>query len=150
MDAAGPAISLASLPVVLAMAQYFIVNFTTFLCLSWMQPYLKQKYGLSQRGSRLLRDDSAGSRAVAQWGTGAAVDRLCANMRYRPWSRRLPAMLGFLISAVAIAAIPSAATIQAGVCWLPSPPSARNGDRAQLVLLPRHSEERAQQWSVRR
>src|SRR5262249_9691127 len=34
-------------PMRLAMLQYFGANFTTFLCLSWMNPYLKQRYSLS-------------------------------------------------------------------------------------------------------
>ncbi|HYO84323.1 MAG TPA: MFS transporter, partial [Bryobacteraceae bacterium] len=31
----------------LAILQYFATNFTTFLCLSWMNPYLKQRFSLS-------------------------------------------------------------------------------------------------------
>src|SRR5439155_12424627 len=36
-----------SRPMVLAMMQYFASNFTFFICLSWMLPYLKKQYHLT-------------------------------------------------------------------------------------------------------
>ncbi|HET8547447.1 MAG TPA: MFS transporter, partial [Bryobacteraceae bacterium] len=56
-----------SWPMALAMTQYFAGNFTFFLCLSWMHPYLKSEY-------RLSNDQAAGYTmapllvgASAQW-----------------------------------------------------------------------------------
>src|SRR4051794_12425082 len=44
----GPAMRLAeairTVPFQFAIFQYFATNFTTFLCLSWMNPYLKQRF----------------------------------------------------------------------------------------------------------
>lgn len=88
------------------MLQYFIVNFTTFLCLSWMQPYLKQRFALSQSEAAFYTMIPLLVGAFAQWGTGTLVDRLYAREHTRPWSRRLPAMAGFLLSAVGIGSIP--------------------------------------------
>ncbi len=113
----GPAVSLTSTPVLLAMAQYFIVNFTTFLCLSWMQPYLKQRYGLSQEQAGYYAMIPLVLGTLAQWGTGALVDRLYQREEWRGWSRRMPAMAGFVISAGAMAMIPLATEIGTGVLW---------------------------------
>ncbi len=112
----GPAVSLLSTPVVLAMTQYFIVNFTTFLCVSWMQPYLKQTYGLTQSQAGFYSMIPLVLGAFAQWGAGASVDLLYRSGN-RDWSRRAPAIAGFLISAVGIALIPFAQNIQFAVLW---------------------------------
>lgn len=110
-------ISLRSRPVALAMTQYFIVNFTTFLALSWMQPYLKQTYSLGQMEAGYYAMIPLILGAGAQWGTGAVGDALYRNVRYRWLSRRLPAISGFLISAFGVAFIASAGTIQTAVLW---------------------------------
>jgi len=83
----------------LAMAQYFAGNFTFFICLSWMHPYLKQHY-------RLTSAEAAGYSmvpllfgATAQWVAGFMVDFLYRRPALRPWSRRLPGILGFVLAA---------------------------------------------------
>jgi ACS family glucarate transporter-like MFS transporter len=85
----------------LNMFQYFSGNFTFFICLSWMLPYLQKQYDLTLA-------EAAGYSAIplmfggaAQWAAGFLVD-LLYNSRYRAWSRRLPAMLGFVLAAGAI------------------------------------------------
>ena len=104
---------LRSRPMWLAMAQYFCVNFTTFLCLSWMHPYLKQRYALSASEAAFYTMAILLIGASAQWATGFLVDWLYRTGRQH-YSRRLPAMLGFLVSAVGVAAIPLAPTAAAG------------------------------------
>jgi ACS family glucarate transporter-like MFS transporter len=114
--AAGPAMTFGevfrSRRMLLAMAQYFATNFTTFLCLSWMHPYLKQRYQLSATDAALYAMIPLLVGAGAQWATGFLVDRLYRS-RYRVWSRRAPAMLGFAISASGLILIPTAATAAA-------------------------------------
>ncbi len=85
----------------LNMFQYFSGNFTFFICLSWMLPYLQRRYDLTLA-------EAAGYSAIplvfggaAQWVAGFLVDRLY-NSGFRSWSRRLPAMLGFGLAAGAI------------------------------------------------
>jgi MFS transporter, ACS family, glucarate transporter len=85
----------------LNMFQYFAGNFTFFICLSWMLPYLQKTYELSLT-------EAAGYAAIplvfggaAQWVAGFMVDFLYKS-RYRAWSRRLPAMSGFVLAAGAI------------------------------------------------
>jgi MFS transporter, ACS family, glucarate transporter len=98
-----------SRPMLFAMTQYFFANFTTFLCLSWMNPYLKTRYELSVAEAAYYTTAILLIAATAQWATGWLVDRLYRSNR-REWSRRLPAMLGFCISAVGAVAIPFAPT----------------------------------------
>jgi ACS family glucarate transporter-like MFS transporter len=85
----------------LAMGQYFASNFTFFICLSWMHPYLMQQYNLStsQAAGYSMVPLLAG--ATAQWTAGFLVDALYRSDR-RPWSRRLPAMAGFVLAAAGV------------------------------------------------
>lgn len=95
----------------LAMSQYFIVNFTTFLCLTWMLPYLKQRFALSAADAAFYAMIPLLLGATAQWATGTMVDKLYQS-RHHAWSRRLPAMAGFLLSAAGIVAIPHAEDVR--------------------------------------
>jgi ACS family glucarate transporter-like MFS transporter len=105
-----------SAPMLLAMTQYFSANFTTFLCLSWMHPYLKDRYALTAGEASLYTMVILLFGATAQWFTGFLVDRLYASKR-RKWSRGLPAILGFLISAAGIISLPSAGEVEAAVAF---------------------------------
>jgi len=91
----------------LTLLQYFAANFTTFLCLSWMNPYLKQRYSLSvaEAASYTMVPLLVG--ATAQWISGYSVDRLFTS-RFRPVSRAIPATVGFAISALGALSIPFA------------------------------------------
>jgi ACS family glucarate transporter-like MFS transporter len=82
----------------LAMIQYFASNFTFFLCLSWMYVYLAQTYKLSPAEASRYAAAPLLFGAACQWITGWMVDALYKS-RFRPWSRRLPALLGFAMSA---------------------------------------------------
>lgn len=119
--AEGPALSLGQAlriwPFRLAMLQYFATNFTTFLCLSWMNPYLKQRYALSTAEAAQWTVVPLLVGATAQWISGTAVDRLYAT-RLRPYSRMLPAALGFGIAAVGALSIPFAESASvAALCF---------------------------------
>lgn len=98
----------------LAMAQYFVVNFTTFLCLSWMLPYLKQRYTLSATDAASWAMTPLLVGATSQWFTGWLVDSLYRSP-YKAWSRRLPAIIGFCISAIGVGSLPYAADVRMAV-----------------------------------
>ncbi len=77
----------------LAMVQYFASNFTFFICLSWMLPYLKKQYHLSDGEAAVVRHGAAAA------GRDLAVaDRLAGGspvpLAWRAWSRRLPGDAG--------------------------------------------------------
>jgi ACS family glucarate transporter-like MFS transporter len=79
------------------MLQYFAANFTTFLTLSWMLPYLKAQYKLTTSEAAWYATLPLLFGATAQWVTGALVDRLYRSP-LQPWSRAFPAMFGFALS----------------------------------------------------
>jgi ACS family glucarate transporter-like MFS transporter len=98
---------LGSRPALLAMAQYLAGNFTFFICLSWMLPYLKEHYRLSDA-------DAAGYAMIpllfaagSQWISGFLVDRLYGS-RFRSWSRRIPAASGFFLATAGLLALTTA------------------------------------------
>jgi ACS family glucarate transporter-like MFS transporter len=91
-------------PMALAMTQYFAGNFTFFICLSWMHPYLKNEYKLTNQEAAAYTMIPLLLGATAQWVSGLIVDRLYRS-RHRSWSRRLPAIVGFGLAAAGIAAV---------------------------------------------
>lgn len=94
---------------ILAMAQYFAGNFTFFICLSWMLPYLKKQYQLGDAEAARLAMAPLLLGSVSQWFAGWMVDRLY-HSRWRTWSRRIPGMFGFALAAAGVLAITQAST----------------------------------------
>jgi ACS family glucarate transporter-like MFS transporter len=78
----------------LTMAQYFASNFTFFICLSWMLPYLKEQYKLSDTEAAGYAMIPLLFGATSQWISGFVVDVLYRS-GLRGWSRRIPAIIGF-------------------------------------------------------
>lgn len=115
---AGPPMSfvqvLRSRAMALNMAQYFASNFTFFICLTWMHPYLKEQYRLSQQEAATYVMIPLLFGATAQWVSGFLVDVIYRS-RYRAWSRRLPAMTGFLLAAAGVLAVSLADTAASAV-----------------------------------
>jgi len=87
-----------------AMGQYFIGNFTFFICISWMLPYLAEQYSLTPSQAAHFSMVPLLFGAVANWVSGFFVDLLYRS-RYRSWSRRAPATLGFLLAASGVYAV---------------------------------------------
>lgn len=85
----------------LAMGQYFASNFTFFLCLSWMNPYLVEYYKLEPQRAGWYSMWILLFGATAQFGAGWLTDRLY-NSKWRAHSRQIPAGLGFAISATGL------------------------------------------------
>lgn len=106
-----------SIPMSLAMLQYFASNFTFFIGLSWMLPYLKRQFHLADGEAVTFAMAPLLAGTLSLWIAGWLVDLLYRS-RYRAWSRRFPAMLGFGISTVGLLALTQAATpMAAAVCF---------------------------------
>jgi ACS family glucarate transporter-like MFS transporter len=105
---------LASRAMLLNMFQYFSGNFTFFLCISWMLPYLESRYGLSAGSAAAYSMIPLAAGGAAQWLSGFLVDALYRSP-LKAWSRRLPAMAGFALAAAAIFAAGSRATAAGAV-----------------------------------
>ena len=103
-----------SRPMALAMMQYFASNFTFFICLSWMLPYLKKQYHLTDSSAAAYAMAPLLLGATSQWVTGWLVDRLYRST-WRAWSRRIPGMIGFAIATAGVLAVTRAATPGAAV-----------------------------------
>jgi ACS family glucarate transporter-like MFS transporter len=98
----------------LAMLQYFASNFTNFICLSWMLPYLRTRYHVSIYHAAAYSMAPLLLGATAQGVAGSMVDRIY-NSRLRPWSRRLPAMVGFTLAIIGLTAVIEARFIGSAV-----------------------------------
>jgi ACS family glucarate transporter-like MFS transporter len=100
----------------LAMVQYFASNFTFFICLSWMLPYLKKLYHLGDGEAASYAMAPLVMGATSQWVSGWMVDRLYRSP-WRTWSRRLPAILGFALAVVSLLAVTRATTAGTAVLF---------------------------------
>jgi ACS family glucarate transporter-like MFS transporter len=97
-----------------AMAQYFIGNFTFFICISWMLPYLTDRYSLTPSQAARFSMVPLLSGAAANWISGFFVDLLYRS-RFRSWSRRAPATLGFLLATSGTCLVPTVDNVGAAV-----------------------------------
>ena len=95
------------------MGQYFASNFTFFLCLTWMLPYLMERYHLTRERASWYSMTILLVGATAQWVSGFLTDWL--YRRYPRWSRRAPALTGFTIAAVALLLLTRADSAQMAV-----------------------------------
>ncbi|UCG49870.1 MAG: MFS transporter [Phycisphaerales bacterium] len=82
----------------LAMAQYFASNITFFICLSWLPSYLKETWG---QGAEFYAAIPVFCAATANWLSGSLVTFLY-NKGYHVGSRRIPAIMGFMLGAVGL------------------------------------------------
>lgn len=87
----------------LAMAQYFCSNFTFFFCLTWLPPYLKDKYTLDPVMAGVYASLPLVGGGLGNLASGWLVDRIYRAGRW-PLSRRLPAMAGFGLAAAGLLA----------------------------------------------
>jgi len=94
----------------LAGLQYFASNFTNFICLSWMLPYLKTQFHLSISHAAVYSMAPLLLGATAQGVAGSLVDRLYGSA-LRPWSRRLPAIAGFSLAAIGLGGVTQAHSV---------------------------------------
>jgi len=103
--AAGPAPGLGAIlrsrRMLLAMAQYFAGNFTFYICISWMHPFLVEHYGLTQNQASRYAMIPLLFGASSNWVAGLVVDALYKS-RYRVWSRRIPGMIGFTLATIGV------------------------------------------------
>ncbi len=101
---------------IMAMAQYFASNFTFFISLSWMFPYLRQHYALPRSQAATLAMLPLLFGACSQWVAGFMVDILYRN-GLRTWSRRLPAICGFVLATGGIFTVTYATSAFVATGW---------------------------------
>lgn len=84
-----------------AIGQYFCSNFTFFFALTWLFPYLKNKYQLEtvEAGFYTVAPFIAG--AIGNWVAGAMIDSIYKKGAWNR-SRNLPAIIGFALAAIGL------------------------------------------------
>jgi ACS family glucarate transporter-like MFS transporter len=101
----------------LMMIQYFSSNFTAFFCLSWLFPYVQQRFNLAftEAGFYAMLPLLGG--AVGNVFSGWLVDRIY-SAGYKTASRRLPAIFGFALASVGLVISVGQAEVAGAVAWL--------------------------------
>ncbi len=108
---------LRSRRMVFAFVQYFAINFTFIICVTWMLPYLKTQYHLTDSRAAAYSMAPLLCGATAQWVAGWAVDRIYRSP-LRIWSRQLPGMFGLAVSAIGIVGLVRAGSLEtATICF---------------------------------
>ncbi|MBK9167783.1 MAG: MFS transporter [Bryobacterales bacterium] len=102
--------------IVPACVQYFASNFTFFICLSWMHPYLIRRFDLTAGEAAGYAMVPLLAGAGAQWTAGFFVDLLYRS-GLRTWSRRLPAIAGFALAALGVWAVTLADSPRAAIVF---------------------------------
>jgi MFS transporter, ACS family, glucarate transporter len=101
----------------LLMVQYFSNNFTFFFCLTWLFPHLKERFLLTAMEASLYASVPLLFGAVGNWLAGWLVD-LLFRRGHLVISRRLPASLGFLLSAVGLVFSVYSSSVLEATCFL--------------------------------
>ena len=85
--------------------QYFASQFTFFICLSWLLPFAKTRYGITPGEAGMYSSIPLYCGAVAMWIGGTAVDRIYRTGRWK-LSRALPSVVGFALATATILPAP--------------------------------------------
>ena len=101
----------------LAMGQYFASNFTFFFTLTWLYPYVKNRFQLDSLSAGLYAMAPLMAGAFGNIVAGWWVDALYRSGRHT-LSRRLPAVVGFALAAVGLIFSVDGADPLPAVAWL--------------------------------
>jgi MFS transporter, ACS family, glucarate transporter len=85
--------------------QYFASQFTFFICLSWLLPFLRARYGVTTNAAGLYASIPLCFGALAMWSGGGTIDRIYKAGKWK-LSRELPAMLGFGLATLTLLPAP--------------------------------------------
>lgn len=85
----------------LAMGQYFCSNFTFFFALTWLFPFIKDRYQLETIEAGFYTSIPLIFGAFGNWFSGWLVDRIFKQGKWNQ-SRIIPASLGFLLAAIGL------------------------------------------------
>jgi ACS family glucarate transporter-like MFS transporter len=99
------------------MVQYICSNFTFYFTLTWMYPYLKERFSLDgvEAGFYAMAPLIGG--ALGNWFSGFLVDAIYRRGKLR-LSRRLPAILGFILAGSGILLMSTSDAPQGSVIFL--------------------------------
>lgn len=101
----------------LMMIQYLFANFTTFFCLTWLHPHVKATYHLNSADAGLYAMIPLLCGAAGNVFSGWVVDRIYASGRFA-LSRKLPAIAGFLLTAIGMVMSVQQSAVGPAIFWL--------------------------------
>lgn len=101
----------------LMMVQYFGSNFTFFFSLTWLYPYVKEKYHLTTVDAGLYAMAPLIAGAFGNIFSGWLVDEIYRR-GHTSLSRKLPAIIGFALAALGMLMSVDQATAVGAVLWL--------------------------------
>lgn len=101
----------------LMMTQYLFANFTTFFCLTWLYPHVKSTYHLNSADAGLYSMIPLLCGAVGNVFSGWLVDRIYSTGRHS-LSRKIPAIIGFLITAFGLVMSVQQNAVGPAIFWL--------------------------------
>ena len=101
----------------LAMLQYFCSNFTFFFALTWLYPHIREKFALDAVTAGWYASLPLVFGAVGNWLGGLWMDRIYAKGKLNA-SRRMPAAIGFLLSAIGLIGCAWSGNVVSAVAFL--------------------------------
>jgi ACS family glucarate transporter-like MFS transporter len=91
------------------MVQYICSNFTFYFSLTWMYPYIQERFQLGVVQAGLYTSIPLISGAAGNWLAGILVDMIYRKGKWK-FSRRLPAIIGFALSAAGMIMVTQASS----------------------------------------
>jgi ACS family glucarate transporter-like MFS transporter len=82
----------------MAMAQYICSNFTFYFTLTWMFPFIKEKFAMNPVEAGMYASVPLFAGAAGNWFSGILVDAIYRKGNLK-LSRRLPSIIGFILAA---------------------------------------------------
>lgn len=101
----------------LAMFQYIASNFSFYFALTWMYPYIHEKFQLNIIEAGFYASVPLLCGAAGNWLSGLLVDGIYRKGRYK-LSRRFPAIAGFALAATGMFMVTTTDTVMASVFWM--------------------------------
>ncbi|MEM6766866.1 MAG: MFS transporter, partial [Bacteroidota bacterium] len=108
---------LGSKNMLLMMGQYFGSNFIFFFCLTWMFPYLRERFEIDAYQASVYAMFPLICGAFGNWFSGWLVDYIYKKGQWK-WSRAIPAIIGFSLVGIGIIGILSTEEVLLAVIFL--------------------------------
>ena len=99
------------------MVQYICSNFTFYFTLTWMYPYLKERFALGGIEAGFYAMAPLVGGALGNWFSGILVDAIYRRGKLK-LSRRLPAIIGFILAGFGIIMMSVSDSPQASIIFL--------------------------------
>ena len=101
----------------MTMVQYISSNFTFYFTLTWMFPFIKEKFGLSPVEAGLYSSVPLIAGAIGNWAGGILVD-FFYRTKGLIFSRRIPPIIGFFLAAAGMLMVTQSASGTMAVIFL--------------------------------